>query len=163
MPGKENQRRWGAILTAHHRDDADETILLKLLRGSHLTNLHSMDERSDGFDLRLIHNAAKDHAAVAHDVDASPKSSHLGYFAKPMLKIRKNDIKEHLMSNSMEWREDESNRSTKYKRNKIRNQLMPLLSEIVGGESALQKRFSNLEQQSRDISRDLSQRSEEYL
>ena len=135
------QRRWGAILTAHHRDDADETILLKLLRGSHLTNLHSMDATSDAFDLRRIHTAEKDPSAVMPDVHLSPRSCHVGYFAKPMLEMRKNDIVEYLTSNSLEWREDDSNSSNKYKRNKIRNALMPLLSEIAGGDSILQVRF----------------------
>ena len=139
-----NTNRWGAILTAHHRDDADETIMLKLLRGSHLTNLWGMDARSDRFDIR-------------------ESCDNVGYFAKPMLNVRKNHIVEYLTSNSFKWREDESNASSKYKRNKIRNELIPLLSEISGGDNALQKRFKNLEQQSRDISKDLVSRSKEYL
>ena len=122
-----SQSRWGAILTAHHRDDADETIILKLLRGSHLTNLSGMDARSDGFDLNTVDS---------HQSLQQPPS--LGYFAKPMLNVRKKDAVEHLTSNALEWREDESNSSNKYKRNKVRNELMPLLSEIAGGEQALQ-------------------------
>jgi len=138
--------RWGAILTAHHRDDADETILLKLLRGAHLTNTRGMDARSDAFEISL-----------------EDGSSSLGYFAKPMLQIRKCHIMNYLTSNSLEWREDDSNNSSKYKRNKIRNELIPLLSEIAGGDSALQKRLLNLEQQSRDISHYLSERAQDYL
>lgn len=138
--------RWGAILTAHHRDDADETILLKLLRGAHLTNIRGMDARSDAFEISL-----------------EDSSSSLGYFAKPMLQIRKRHIMNYLTSNSLVWREDDSNNSSKYKRNKIRNELIPLLSNIAGGDSALQKRLINLEQQSRDISHYLSKRAHDYL
>lgn len=138
--------RWGAILTAHHRDDADETILLKLLRGAHLTNIRGMDARSDAFKISL-----------------EDGSSSLGYFAKPMLQIRKRHIVNYLTSNSLEWREDDSNNSSKYKRNKIRNELIPLLSDIAGGDTALQKRLINLEQQSRDISHYLSERAQDYL
>lgn len=115
-------QRWGAILTAHHRDDAEETILLKLLRGSYLTNLSGMEDRSDGFQLN------------------APKRSHLGYFAKPLLGVRKQEIVDYLTAHGFKWREDESNSDNKYKRNKVRNQLMPLLSEIAGGEDALQVR-----------------------
>jgi len=150
----DSTHRWGAILTAHHRDDADETILLKLLRGSHLTNLHGMEARSDCFYLEEL----------SQDTDMkSNGTSSLGYFAKPMLNLRKNDIVEYLVSNSLEWREDESNNSSKYKRNKMRNELIPLMSDIAGGNSALQKRISNLEQQSREISRDITSRSKDYL
>ena len=115
-----NSYRWGAILTAHRRDDADETILLKLLRGAHLTNLSGMEDRSDGFEL-----------------DAEGNCGSIGYFAKPLLGVRKIDIVDYLEANRFDWREDESNSENKYKRNKVRNQLMPLLSEIAGGEDAL--------------------------
>lgn len=116
-------QRWGAILTAHHRDDAEETILLKLLRGAHLTNLSGMDDRSDGFELDKSGNGC------------------LGYFAKPMLGVRKRDIVQYLITHGLKWREDESNSENKYKRNKVRNQVIPLLNEIAGGEEALQVRI----------------------
>jgi len=121
-----------------------------------------MDAKSDGFDLRLKQNMENDRNVHRANRLSNPRSS-VGYLAKPMLKIRKKHIADHLTSNSLEWREDESNSSSKYKRNKIRNELMPLLSEIAGGDHALQKRFSNLEQQSRDIATDISARSAKYL
>ncbi|KAL9183656.1 hypothetical protein ACHAXT_004512 [Thalassiosira profunda] len=152
---KSVEGRWGAILTAHHRDDADETILLKLLRGSHLTNIRGM-EASSSFEIRL--------QTDGRSIDASTlQSSPVGYFAKPLLDVRKRNIIEYLESNALTWREDESNSSSKYRRNKVRNELMPLLRDIAGGEHALEKRLGNLEQQSRDISRVLSKQSEEYL
>lgn len=117
---EDGSSRWGAILTAHHRDDSEETMLLKLLRGAHLTNLSGMEERSNGFQL-----------------NADEKYRSIGYFLKPLLGLRKNDIVDYLMTNNLEWREDESNAENKYKRNKVRNQLIPLLSEIAGGEDAL--------------------------
>ena len=113
-----------------------------------------MEARSECFDLEEL----------SHDTEMkSAGSSSLGYFTKPMLNLRKKDIVEYLVSNSLEWREDESNSSSKYKRNKIRNELIPLMSDIAGGDGALQKRISNLEQQSREISRDIAGRSKEYL
>lgn len=139
--------RWGAILTAHHGDDSDETILLKLLRGSHLTNLRGIEARSEKFDLTT---------------DLSP-STCVGYFAKPMLQVRKNDITNFLEANALEWREDESNATNKYKRNKVRNELIPLMRELAGGEHALQKRFTNIDQQSRAISKNLKEQATTYL
>ena len=121
-PNHDNAKanRWGAILTAHHRDDAEETILLKLLRGAHITNLSGMEDRSEGFKL-----------------DAPDNIHTIGYFAKPLLGVRKSDIFDYLISHGYAWREDESNSESKYKRNKVRNQLIPLLCEIAGGEDAL--------------------------
>jgi tRNA(Ile)-lysidine synthase len=117
-------QRWGAILTAHHRDDAEETILLKLLRGAHLTNLAGMEDVSDGLELNSSENCPS-----------------IGYFTKPMLGVRKVDIVQYLTDHDLQWREDESNSESKYKRNKVRNQLIPLLSEIAGGEDALHVSF----------------------
>lgn len=114
----EAPQRWGAILTAHHRDDSEETILLKLLRGAHLTNLSGMEDRSDAFEMNNGEQS-------------------IGYFSKPLLGVRKKDIVHYLKTNGFQWREDESNSENKYKRNKVRNQLMPLLCEIAGGEDAL--------------------------
>jgi len=144
----DTNNRWGAILTAHHGDDSDETILLKLLRGSHLSNLRGIEARSEKFGL------------ATH---LSPSTSCVGYFAKPMLQLRKNDITKFLESNALEWREDESNATNKYKRNKVRNELIPLMRELAGGEQALQKRFNNIEQQSRAISKNLKERASSYL
>ena len=141
--------RWGAILTAHHADDSDETILLKLLRGSHLSNLRGIEARSEMFNL------TKEGYSVFF--------AGVGYFAKPMLQLRKNDIAEFLNSNAFEWREDESNATNKYKRNKVRNELIPLMRDLAGGEHALQKRLKNIDQQSRAISDDLKERAELYL
>ena len=120
-------RRQGIILTAHHRDDSAETLLLKLLRGVHLTNISGIKP------------------AYWQDKDALVGNAHTGHgtnrdpviMARPLLRIRKNDIQRYLVANDLEWREDSSNASNKYKRNQVRNQLVPLLEEMTGGEEQL--------------------------
>jgi len=47
--------------------------------------------------------------------------------ARPLLFAGKEQIKEYAEENSIEWREDVSNASDKYKRNKIRHDVIPLL------------------------------------
>ena len=107
-----NQSCGSVILTAHHRDDCDETILLKLLRGAHISNLSGMD--------------------------AVYRSGHSGVvFAKPMLDIAKTDIEHFLTTQGLTWREDSSNESNKYLRNRVRNELLPLLGDMVGGKDIL--------------------------
>ena len=107
-----NQSCGRVVLTAHHRDDCDETVLLKLLRGAHISNLSGMDavQRSG-------------HGRVA--------------FAKPMLDIAKTDIEDFLTTQGLTWREDSSNESNKYLRNRVRNELLPLLGDMVGGKDIL--------------------------
>ena len=142
-------QKWGAIITAHHRDDADETILLKLLRGSHLTNLWGMEPRSTAFDLHTFQGSSTpvgESKVANNNNNNNTSTAAIGYFAKPMLGIRKSSVLEYLTSNSFEWRDDESNSSNKYKRNKVRNELIPLLNEIAGGERALQVRINNNEE-----------------
>lgn len=108
----------GVILTAHHRDDSNETLLLKLLRGVHVTNLMGMDPV-------LVRGREMPEAIVA----------------RPLLNVSKNDIIDFLTLLNLQWREDESNSSDKYLRNRVRNELIPLLSDMMGGGDALQVRL----------------------
>jgi len=131
----------GLILTAHHADDSDETLLLKLLRGTHLSNLSGLEP------------------AVQLEYQSEKRFG----FGKPMLNIRKREIIEFLECQRLPWREDESNTSNKYLRNRIRNELIPLMSDIVGSDKILHKRLKNLQNQSQMLKKDLNLRSNLYL
>ena len=109
----------GVILTAHHKDDAEETILLKMLRGVHLTNISGMES---------LHQVSEGYEFGARQM----------YFGKPFLGVRKDEVCQFLDSQSIAWREDASNATDKYKRNKVRHQLIPLLQDMVGGEKVLE-------------------------
>jgi tRNA(Ile)-lysidine synthase len=52
------------------------------------------------------------------------------FIFRPLLKISKQKIREFTDKNKVEFREDQSNLSNDYKRNKIRNQIMPLFQEM---------------------------------
>lgn len=49
---------------------------------------------------------------------------------RPLLPFSRNEIQQFTIDNQISWREDESNQSTKYFRNKIRHQVVPILSEL---------------------------------
>lgn len=127
----------GFILTAHHADDSAESLLLKLLRGTHITNINGMDP-------------------VTRDTDSN-------WIIRPLLNVRKNVIIEYLKALNLDWREDSSNASDKYLRNQVRNKLMPLLSDMVGGEDILQRRLNTLSRQSEEVRIDLQHRVNKYL
>jgi tRNA(Ile)-lysidine synthase len=53
-----------------------------------------------------------------------------GHIIRPMLSVSKDDIFEFVTDNKLIWREDVSNETTKYQRNKIRHDVIPALKEI---------------------------------
>jgi PP-loop family len=100
------KHRPGIILTAHHANDSQETLLLKLLRGVHIQNLSGM-------------------APIQQMLDGT-------LWGRPLMRITKQQILRYLMAQNYTWRED------KYLRNRVRNELIPLMQGLVGGETALQ-------------------------
>ena len=49
---------------------------------------------------------------------------------RPLINTSKEEIEDYAVSNNISWRLDKSNNSNKYSRNKIRNEVIPLLKEI---------------------------------
>lgn len=50
--------------------------------------------------------------------------------SRPLLAFSRAQIMEYAVANSLKWVEDSSNKNTKYLRNKIRHQIVPLLKEL---------------------------------
>ena len=65
--------------------------------------------------------------------------SKCGNFYRPLLDLNKETLLRYMIERDLAWSEDSSNQERKYKRNKIRLDLIPLMSEICGSESALKK------------------------
>jgi tRNA(Ile)-lysidine synthetase-like protein len=84
------------ILLAHHADDQAETVLLRLLRGSGPTGLTAMTPRQRIGRLLIL---------------------------RPLLLARRDDLRRWLASQGETWREDASNQSDQYARNRIRKWL----------------------------------------
>lgn len=114
----------GLIVTGHHADDALETLLQRMTRGTALAGLvgprkrvsitRSMTSRSG--------EGPKAEAAIA--------------VARPLIGLCREEIRATLRAVNSVWVEDSSNASERFTRNQIRNQLLPRLAEI-GGEHAL--------------------------
>jgi len=49
---------------------------------------------------------------------------------RPLLPFTRHEIEQHAIDYKISWREDESNQSTKYFRNKIRHEVIPVLEEL---------------------------------
>lgn len=90
------------LLTAHHRDDQVETLLLALKRGSGLDGLSAMPEF-----MKLK----------------------CGYHARPLLAVSRIELEAYGQQHKLSWIEDESNQDQSYDRNFIRHSLLPLLQQ----------------------------------
>ena len=53
-----------------------------------------------------------------------------GHIIRPLLALTKEDIYEYVTLKQLIWREDSSNETLKYQRNKIRHEVIPVLKEI---------------------------------
>jgi len=56
-----------------------------------------------------------------------------GETVRPLLSFKRAELREYLVSNSIDWIEDASNSSKIHRRNRIRNELIPLISDIFPG------------------------------
>ena len=95
------------VLTAHHSDDQAETILFNLLRGS--AGLKGISYRK------------------AHVIDDTTVT-----FLRPLLLVSRSEVNTYIDANEIDYREDRTNAQPIAARNRIRNEVFPLLTEIMG-------------------------------
>ena len=97
-----------AVAVAHNANDNAETLLLNLLRGTGLRGITGM--RPEGFI------PDPDYADIP--------------LLRPLLGMTRADIEAFAAEQGLQWREDSTNASCDYKRNKIRNLVFPVFKEI---------------------------------
>ena len=88
------------LLTAHHQDDQVETLLRKLITG------------------RPFHQGIPKLRPLAN-----------GYVARPFLTVTKQELRHYLVTQQIEYVEDESNQNLKFQRNRLRHQLIPQIQQ----------------------------------
>ncbi len=111
------------LLTGHHADDAIETLLLRWLRGSEPAGLAGLRARTDlPLELDSARREERELAALA--------------LVRPLLALRRAEVRAQLAALGETWREDSSNASRLHARNRVRHDLLPWL-EQHGGPGAL--------------------------
>lgn len=90
------------ILTGHHLNDQAETFLLALKRGAGVKGLSGM--------------------AITSSLE-----QHL--LCRPLLNVSRADIEAYANKHKLEWVTDSSNADSKFDRNFIRNQVLPIVTE----------------------------------
>ncbi len=58
-----------------------------------------------------------------------------GHIIRPMLHLRKADVLQYAQSVGLKWREDASNQSPDYTRNRLRHEILPVLDKLFPGWS----------------------------
>ncbi|MEN8205973.1 MAG: tRNA lysidine(34) synthetase TilS [Pseudomonadota bacterium] len=90
------------LLTAQHRDDQAETLLLQLMRGSGVSGLAAMPVLA---------------------------SMGAGQHLRPLLDVTRAEIHRYAMLNDLSWIEDPSNLDTAFDRNYLRHRVLPVLRD----------------------------------
>jgi len=93
------------IATAHTASDVLESLLLNFLRDASILGWNGI-ARERRLDAKVL-------------------------LVRPMLHISKEETRQYLMDENQPWREDSSNESTFYKRNAVRQHLLPVLDALV--------------------------------
>lgn len=133
---RERQRIFAALeadflLTAHQQNDQAETLLLQLLRGAGPKGLAAMAELQG----RPGWRAAQ---------------------LRPLLGVTRAGLQDYAQSYGLTWVDDESNRDTRYRRNALRQQVMPLLAAHFPGSSATLARAAALQADAAELLDDLA-------
>ncbi|MFI5263707.1 MAG: tRNA lysidine(34) synthetase TilS, partial [Candidatus Kapaibacterium sp.] len=95
------------IATAHNANDQAETVLMNIVRGAGVNGMRGIPETRKLSDHTLL--------------------------IRPLLRISKENIREFAEKNMVPFREDKSNESHDFQRNRVRHQVLPALEKAFRG------------------------------
>ncbi|HJP00515.1 MAG TPA: tRNA lysidine(34) synthetase TilS [Planctomycetota bacterium] len=96
------------VATGHHADDALETLLMRWLRGTDMAGLAGLRPRATVAGVTVV---------------------------RPLIDMRREEVRELLTSRGIDWREDSSNTDARFTRNRVRHELLDVLSAACGPEA----------------------------
>ena len=123
------------LLTAHNANDNAETLLLNLVRGTGRQGLGGIrpygplsgfENMGDFFPANVKEESSGNGSGVENMGELFPAL----FVARPLLEVERSEIEEYARENKLEYCIDRTNSQNEYSRNKIRNQVIPLLQEI---------------------------------
>lgn len=88
---------------------------------SYILTAHHREDQVESFIMRSLD------AAPLYSLSGIQRSD--GYLYRPLLSLSKKDILFILSSASLSWSEDSTNRDDEYRRNRIRHNILPLITE----------------------------------
>jgi tRNA(Ile)-lysidine synthase len=108
------------VATAHTLDDQAETVLLKLTRGAGTRGLAGI------YPKKAVSHQPSAISKNQPDLDHDVKT-----IVRPLLGSRRSQLREYLAEVGQAWREDASNQDLRHTRNRIRQEILPLLEQKV--------------------------------
>lgn len=81
---------------------------------------HTRDDQAETVLFRVLRGSGLTGLAGIHPVN--------GRLIRPLIGVRRSEVEEFLRSRNLSWREDATNRETRFARNRIRHELMPQLA-----------------------------------
>jgi len=103
LAAEARRARVRTILTGHHADDSLETLLMRWIRGTGLGGLAALRRRLElGDEIAVV---------------------------RPLAGMRRAEVRALLAGAGLAWREDSSNQSPRFTRNRVRNVLLPALGD----------------------------------
>ena len=95
--------------------------LADLLQFDYILTAHHADDNLETFLINLSRGTGLDGLMGIPEINAN--------IVRPLLIFSRNDIETYAKEKQLKWREDSSNASTKYLRNKLRHEVIPTLKE----------------------------------
>ena len=120
------------------------------LQATRIATAHHLDDQTETFLLKLLRGC--------HLSNLRGMEWKTGAYIRPLLNCKKSDLQHYLTSRSQKWREDPSNQSFKYLRNRIRLELIPLMNELA--REGLAARLKDLSDQSQQLHHWIEQEGE---
>lgn len=96
--------------------------LVSQLKFDYVLVAHHADDNLETFFINLSRGTGLD------GLTGIPETN--GYILRPLLPFSRDEIAAYANQQQLEWREDSSNSSTKYLRNKLRHEVIPILKDI---------------------------------
>ncbi len=98
------------------------TELAQQLHFDYILTAHHADDNLETFLINFTRGTGLEGLTGIPEINAN--------FVRPLLPFSRQDIMQYAQQNNIAWAEDKSNRSTKYLRNKLRHELIPVLKAI---------------------------------
>ena len=112
------------LLTGHHEDDAVETLLMRWMRGTDLAGLAGLRRET----------------VLGTGHESAPGAARKLRVLRPLVAMRREEVRSALRREGLEWREDSSNATDRFTRGRVRHEVLPEI-EAHCGESGVENFF----------------------